>query len=205
LNNPAASCGNLSKNTVTANIFLILPVDLLPLTAIRENQRVKLYWGTESESNSRNFEIERSGDGRNFIVLKPMPASGNSVSRINYTTYDDTPLPDKNFYRVKAISLDGTFTYTNIALVKNLIAGFEVNTYPNPVRDKFILEIIAAAKGIGNIEIISANGSTVGKQKINWQKGINVETIDMRNLSSGVYYIKIISGTGTITTKAIKM
>ncbi|HET6995830.1 MAG TPA: zinc-dependent metalloprotease family protein, partial [Chitinophagaceae bacterium] len=78
LNNPSTRCGNLSKNSVAVSIFMVLPVKLLPLTAVWDNQDVKLYWSTAQETGSKNFEIERSGDGQNFTFLKSIPAAINS-------------------------------------------------------------------------------------------------------------------------------
>jgi hypothetical protein len=204
-NNPGARCGNLSKNNVPVNILVIRPIELRPLTAIEEGSGVKLYWGTESESGSKHFEIERSTDGKNFVKIHTLPAAGKSIARINYTDYDETPSSGDNSYRVKALNLDGTFKYTNIATIKKLTQGLAMNSYPNPVKDKLVIELIAADNGTGTIEVISANGSTVGRKKLNWKTGMNIENIDMQVLAPGVYYIKLISGKDIITIKALKM
>jgi hypothetical protein len=205
LNNPSARCGNLSKNNVAVNIFVVLPVRLLPLTAVWENQEVKLYWSTASETGSKSFEIERSGDGQAFTFLQSTPASLNSNSRINYISSDPAPLTEKNFYRIKAVDLDGKFVYSNIALVKKMAGGFEIKLYPNPARDKSTMEILASGNGSGDMELIGINGSSIYKKKLIWKKGINVETLDMQNIAAGIYYIKITSQTNIITQKIIKI
>ena len=204
-NNPSAMCGNLSKNLVPVNISVVLPVRLLPLTAVKDGSQVKLYWSTETEINSREFEIERSTDGVNFTTIKVHPASVNSQSRVNYTTIDDNPLPGNNYYRVKANSLDGSISYTNIAMVRNDWKGFVVNTYPNPVKEKLLMEVITTENTVARMEISSANGSRVLLRSIKLSKGINTSSFDMQSLPAGLYYIKLSSSSGTTTAKIVKL
>lgn len=204
-NTPSTRCGNLSKNNVSVNIINVLPVKLLPLTAVWEGQQVKLYWATATEEGSKNFVIERSGDGQTFIPLKTIPAAVNSTSRINYITYDPAPLSGRNFYRIKAVDLDEKYVYSNIALVKKIISGFEIKVYPNPITDLGTIEILASGNGSAALEIFGANGSSIHKEKLTWKKGINVETFDMQKLPAGIYYIKISSETNMITQKIIKI
>jgi hypothetical protein len=205
LNNPASRCGNLSKNTVTVNVLNVLPVKLLPLTAVWEGSTVKLYWATAQETGSKNFEIERSADGQHFNLLKTVPAAMNSDSRTNYTTDDAAPLAGNNFYRVKAVDLDEKYSYSNIAVVRKLGTEFELKFYPNPAHTQTTIELLASRNGSANMELINANGSTIYKKVLNWKKGMNVETVDMRLLPAGIYYIRIVTETDIVSQKLVKI
>lgn len=206
-NNPATRCGNLSKNAVSVNVFVPLPVQLLPLTAVWESANsVKLYWSTATESNSSHFEIERSADGINFTTLHTVPAAFVSNARINYTSIDANPLNTTAYYRVKAVDIDGKFSYTNIATVTPQQSDrLRWSVYPNPVREQGTLEIVAGKTGQGDLILINAAGAVVRRTTLRWQRGVNVENISLKGLAAGVYYVQLRDGIEVLTLKITKL
>lgn len=205
--NPTTHCGNLSKNAVTVNVFVPLPVQLLPLTAAWESaSTVKLYWATAAESNSSHFEIERSADGINFTTLHSVPAAFVSNSRLNYTTTDANPLSVRAYYRVKAVDIDGKFSYTNIASVTPEQSGkLRWSVYPNPTKDQGTLEILADKNGQGDLILINGAGAVVLRSQLRWQKGMNVETINLKGFAPGIYYVQLRDGNEVLTLKITKL
>ncbi len=206
-NNPATRCGNLSKNSVTVNVFVPLPVQLLPLSAVWESANaVKLYWSTATESNSSHFEIERSADGINFTTLQTVPAAFISNARINYTTTDGSPLSTTAYYRVKAVDIDGKFSYTNIATVTPEQSGkLRWSVYPNPAREQGTLEIVANKTGQGELILINGAGAVVRQTQLRWQRGVNVESVNLKGLAAGIYYLQLRDGSEVLTLKITKL
>ncbi len=73
-----------------------------------------------------------------------------------------------------------------------------VSVYPNPASN--VLNI-ANAESLRNIAIVDLNGRTV---KSNSYNGVSDATIDISNLSAGMYMINISTDSGTQTQKIIK-
>lgn len=89
-----------------------LPVELSSFTAAYSNNQVSLRWTTASEKNSANFVVERSFDGETFSAVSELPAAGYSSSRREYAATDRGMRKGLNYYRLKQIDLDGTFSYS---------------------------------------------------------------------------------------------
>ena len=121
---------NTAANTVSVNVvpsdetfdwWVIvdkispLPVELLSFTAsLIENKIVSLDWVTSTEYNSDKFIIERSIDGINWEFLAEKKAAGRSQQPIQYQGFDNSPYLGINYYRLRQVDLDGSFTYSKI-------------------------------------------------------------------------------------------
>jgi hypothetical protein len=92
------------------------------------------------------------------------------------------------------------FSYTvgnNCALsIRDNVLASTVKLYPNPVKN--ILNLNSPVKTISKVEIYSV----IGKKVIEFNQGL--EKINIEELSSGIYLIKIISNDASFTTKFIK-
>ena len=73
---------------------------------------------------------------------------------------------------------------------------YEIQMYPNPARETLNLRIIDSEHTVVRLEIISTNGKVVYKAEI---KGDYQNKIDIGNLSSGLYYVRL------TTDKTIKI
>ncbi len=76
------------------------------------------------------------------------------------------------------------------------VPGFEIRLYPNPVRDYLYLE---TNMQIDFLELYTIDGSMVQRYT---QLGHN-DIIDIQNVDSGIYWVKVISKTETILTKLV--
>lgn len=87
---------------------------------------------------------------------------------------------------------DKTFRIDSSVLSVNSDQKSEIKIYPNPVS-----EILNLTEKVERIEITDQNGRFLKMQK-------NSKSIDVQNLASGIYYLKIINGQKTETKKFIK-
>jgi hypothetical protein len=98
-----------------------LPVFLLSFMAKAVNEPggpiVVCQWKTGNEENSAYFQVERSSDGRHFIPIATIKASGNSASVIDYNYTDHAPLSGLCYYRLKMVDMDGSVAYSSIIAV----------------------------------------------------------------------------------------
>lgn len=178
-----------------------LPVTLISFVAIKEGATAFLNWQTSSETNSDRFEVERGQYGKKWIFLGSVAAVGNKASR--YSFLDKSPMDGENLYRLKMIDHDETFAYSRI---QSLDFDFSLTNsvvvfYPNPVKDRLkIIEIDSGKRVNSKVQMYNSSGNLVQQSE-----NIPTDGIDIRNLSAGIYIVRIINADGSdIIKKVIK-
>ncbi|HEY0040214.1 MAG TPA: hypothetical protein VGB71_06090, partial [Flavisolibacter sp.] len=120
---------------------IILPITLFQFRGEDVNGMHKLFWATSTELNSSHFEIERSGDGTQFLYLSRLDAKGTNSNRTEYVAMDSVPLKGKNFYRLKMIDKDGSFKYSPVILLAKADMMISMTIYPVPVKQMLQVRI----------------------------------------------------------------
>ncbi len=190
--------GALSSATIAASG--VLPITGLVLKAERSQQSTMLNWTTRSEFNTSHFEIERSNDGSVFNVLGQLKAKGNSQSVSKYSFSDRDILNEYTYYRVKAIDLDGKYSHSNMVVVEGLNHN-SVFVYPT-IATNTIHIIHPKMAGRNSIEIYNLNGNKVAA--LLTEEGSSESTVNVTNLSAGLYIINYTNGTKNFKLKFIK-
>lgn len=134
-----------------------------------------------------------------------------------YTVDNETRFYVKNeddtIYRMWFTSFTGgstgdiTFKYEDVTTVlgyEEVTANFSFGMYPNPSIDKKITIVYDSNKDSNNqIEIYNIKGQKVYKKKLTNKKGFYNQTLDLNQLSRGMYLVKVKSGKNLITKKLI--
>ena len=177
------------------NNFVISQVDPLPVTLTsfslsKEEKNVRLNWNTTSETNSDQFEIQRSRDAKQWMKLGSIKAKGESSANLVYTYLDPQPGSGNNFYRLKMIDRDGTFAYSSIRNI-SLDGKESVTAYPNPSEGPVQVAIAnwKQVKSIAAVDIIGKKVFESGRLKS--------ETITVPHLNKGVNLLKILYDDGS--------
>ena len=96
----------------------VLPVELAYFNAsLYATNDVLVSWKTLTETNQVSFVIEHSTDGIHFESIYSLQNLGSTVVPQTYTYHHLNPIIGNNYYRLKQIEADGTFTYSTIKLV----------------------------------------------------------------------------------------
>jgi hypothetical protein len=99
-------------------------------TAKTNTDGILLEWKTGDESGIVKFDIERSAVTPNsFVFIKSLSALGNN----SYYSYQDNGVDFKSnssvyYYRLKCITSNGTYSYTNTITVVHTVSGIK-NTW----------------------------------------------------------------------------
>lgn len=189
-----------------------LPIELLSFNGNKQDKFNYLYWSSASEINSRYFELQRSIDGRVFNTISVIDAQGNSSVQINYS-YDDYNYSNLSYYRLKLVDLNGEFKYSNIVLIDrkednnngSLTSEGAFVYYPNPAKEKLNLKINSITEEKAEISIVDALGKECYRSIENVQEGTNAYALDLFELSRGVYYINVGTGTDNYQGKFVKI
>ncbi len=167
-----------------------LPLTLLSFTAAKNNDGVQLNFSTSHEQNTASFEIERSPDGIGFTPIGSLAAStatGGTTDN-NYSFPDNHPLSSINYYRLRMIDRDGTFTFSKIIAIA-FDTSSSLSLFPNPAKQVVNIQCQLPA-GQSLLEIHDAGGRLVQAMRLQSTGSLLTTSIDINDLAKGVYYIK---------------
>jgi predicted outer membrane repeat protein len=165
-----------------------LPVTLVDFTAKSVEQNVELTWHTTSEVDASHFEIEKSGNGKTWETLGTVDAHGAAAGNYAYT--DASRLYNINYYRLKMVDMDGSYSYSRMVSVHNRdnARQMQVSIYPNPV-SAGILTVSTSQAGTPVVTVYDLLGRKV---KVPILKNIEGELgLDVSRLSAGIYIISV--------------
>jgi hypothetical protein len=185
----AALANNLRFTLGTMNSAqTILPVEVLNFEAKPvENSYVELNWQTVSEINNDYFTIERSVEGSQWEVVGEVDGKGNSLGLEYYSMEDYNSYKGTSYYRLKQTDFDQQFSYSKIVVVNIDTENF-VNIYPNPTSG--IATITGNESALEGLIILNTSGQNVTGLTTFQRQGSERISINLANLSSGVYFVK---------------
>lgn len=117
----------------------VLPVKLLYFNVHVLEESIELKWATIMEEDFALFIIQRSADGLNYEDVGEVPGAGFNIYDIEsrYSFEDRVPLTGFNYFRLKAVDLDGSFEHFPVKAVK-LNGPKKIAVYPNPSSGEII-------------------------------------------------------------------
>ncbi len=191
-------------NTIT---FVVLPegtvnpdpgCGLLPLTwgevtAVQNEDRIKIGWETWTEDNTATFEIERSPNGESFVEIGEKSAMGQSNQNVDYVFYDAAPIPGASFYRIKQVDQDGASTYSYAVQTYFLHPDNWIKSvYPNPQFSG--REITIDVEATEGLEIRYTLFDCFGKEMVSGELAASKISIQTQGYSPGLYFLRLYSG-----------
>lgn len=182
-----------------------LPIKLIEFSAEPEEEiNVRLKWATASELNNHFFTVQRSVDGIAFVDLATLKGSGTTVLKHQYTFLDIHAIFGRSYYRLKQTDYDGVNNFSNVFAI-DLSDKFPLalNVYPNPIRDKLIIEIGRNLK-ISSLSILNSFGRTVEEIAVKTSGGIQIIEQDLSEYHTGFYLLKVVYEQRTKYIKLIK-
>lgn len=164
----------------------VLPIELLSFEAFPGKDDVKLKWKTATELNNSHFDIERSGDGRNYSKIGEVKGAGTTNQVISYVFTDDSPVSRQNYYRLKQVDFDGAYEYGPVEVV-TFGGSSDLTIFPNPVSPGSGINI--QGQKIRTVKIYNMLGQLV-VEKVYDRPQTSV-TISSANLAQGVYTTRV--------------
>jgi PKD repeat protein len=185
---------------VPDQVFAIsLPLTWLTFTVTKQNWQVLLAWSTASEQNNTGFEVQRSADGISYSTIGWVTGAGTTSHTTDYSFIDPQPVAGSNYYRLKQVDVNGTFSYSSVRKVE-FDAIVDVVLQPNPATSNITVRINQGV--VRRIKIMDAAGRMV------WEaNGFNqgMLSIPIDQYSKGIYFIEIMdSNNNRIIRKLVK-
>lgn len=182
-----------NADAFTANTGVVLPITLLSFNATKSNETALLNWKVEDATKFSHFELERSEAGpNNFNTVYSTTLKEKDGA---YTYQDKHPFTGVNYYRLKMVDQDGSFTYSPVSVL-DFSAKATIVVYPNPVSD--VLYINFPEQG-GSVRLYDISG----KEIVAELNGASIhQKINVSSLTAGIYTVLITSG-NVVTTHSI--
>jgi len=167
-----------------------LPIEWLSFEAQSKGLVVDLSWSTATEKNNRLFEVQRSTNGSDWLLLGTRKGAGNSAVERHYDFQDELPAEGLYYYRLKQVDENGTFAYSKIISVKNeSIQAFSIS--PNPSGNELRIQ---SPLTLNRVEVIDAGG----KLMLSLQQS---KKIDLNTLTNGMYTLIVYFENGKVSCK----
>ncbi len=148
-------------------------------------------WATSHEKNSAVFVIERSVDGFSFVAIGEEKAARYSENVREYSFIDFSTESERAFYRLKQIDEDGSFSYSDVTLVKNKNKNrytvYEMSSVN--VKDNFEFDLVSKIEGTMHYKLVNGRGKTIFSSKKAIHIGDNQIAFRFDDFPTGVYKI----------------
>lgn len=177
--------------------FTILPLQWTSFSATMQgNGSVLLNWIVAQSTGNKEFNIERSQDGVNWVPLGTILISNSSA----YAFTDFQPGAAMNYYRIRQVNDDGSGSYSPAKLV-NFKTNATVSCWPNPVSNIIFIQVpINTPNGNGNYAMLfDAAGRVLLKTIL--QRGTNSIALD--KMPAGNFELTIHLQNGELQSREI--
>jgi hypothetical protein len=196
VNNPSYTAGQLPSTATIGGV--ILPVNWLGFDAIKKGSDAVLSWKVANEEFNKNYEVQRSINGSDFVSIATInkTAAGNGIHNYEYTDQNiDNLGSEVVYYRLKQVDESFRSSLSEIRSLKINIGAKGIQMYPNPVKNGFYLNVpfTNTDQAKVGLTIMSGTGQVVQTREISSQQATNYY-YDIKNshLAPGDYYLKIV-------------
>ena len=178
-----------------------LPVVVTSFNSTVFSEHVQLSWVTESEHNSRHFNIYKSTDGRSFAFKAQIEAAGFSTSTKRYTFNDYDPVGGFNYYQLVEVDQNGQNYPFGI-----VSAEIEIPTSLSIIastKDAVVFLIKSNSTSKGELTVTDISGRQLARAELSLANGDNTVMLPL-NASGVLSVARFESSEGVIIKKFIK-
>ena len=169
-----------------------IPVSIISIKAALKKAAVQVSWEAREEHHLNLYEVERSTDGVNFQTIGLVFPWDNPEASNNYEFRDQHPLPGINYYRLRSINKDSSFTWSAIVPAGNAPRPINhISIMPNPVKGNMRALFSGLPKATYSLELRSVSGTLQLKRTINIQQAEQLEILDPGFAPPGIYWLTL--------------
>lgn len=170
----------------------VLPIHVLTVSAIRNNNEVIVNWQTNG-GETRLFDVQRSADGSAFSTIGSLKAT---TGQQDYRYADKQLLYQSNnlYYRIRETDMQDRVYYSSIVRLGSTGSQKQMSVFPNPAKGSITVSGQQLKDGTITLAIVDATGRRIKQQT--WQQGAGVfsRTVNIDELSPGIYWIELTGG-----------
>ncbi len=181
-----------------------LPARLLEFVGKSTEKGNLITWNTSSEANFSHFELEKSESLNSFSFITKINGNNNLTEKSEYKYLDILP-KNENYYRLKMVDIDGSFSYSKIIFLQKEAKSLAISQfYPNPSSEFAFIDFNSKRKDSYQITALDLTGRTLQFDLISLNEGEETIKYSINNLPKGLSIIQIQSEKETVYRKLIK-
>lgn len=186
---------NIDDVTVVKGTSLaVLPVAIQSFKAnLKADQTVQLDWQAATSTQHSHFIVEASSD------IEPVFKTIATVYEgMAFTALDIDPVYGNNYYRLRQVDKDGTYTYSKTIKI-NLNKNYGITFFPNPAQDVLTVKLKdAGTNKMLKLQIFDTHGKMVMTKDVVTETGYTEIILNVGKLSSQTYILKLTDSSGQI-------
>ena len=187
LSGPDISASNVPVSiTATAP----LPVRLEAFSATATSKGIHLAWRTAQETQTRDFTVERSSDGKEWDAIKTIAAEGSSAAGASYEYTDALAGAGLNYYRLAETDQSGSIIYSAVAEARTMLNTTAPKLFPNPNSSNIIHLSGLDDEGDWKLAVIETGAQFNSIVSVGNGQAILPE------MTSGLYFLRLYNSTG---------
>lgn len=174
----------------------LLPVEIVHFSADSKEGFVQLEWTTSSESQNREFRIERSGRDGQFTEIGVLNGAGTTNEPQAYHFEDYAAGNGTWYYRLRQIDYNGASSYSKVAgITGRSLKGnaFVSQVYPNPAYDQVTFQLAETEEqSTLEIQLFDLNGKLVASHSAGYGRTNFKVELDVTELETGLYLYRVL-------------
>lgn len=201
----AGNSGTMVKFTDPSAV----PVELISFKGVVEGNSVILNFTVANAINNAGFAVQRTKAGVEKWEEVSFIRGEGVCALCNYEYIDKDLLPGSYRYRLLQRDYDGTIT--TYPLLQTMAVGIITDyalyqNYPNPFNPSTVIRFALPVAGQVNLSVYNSLGEQVAVL-INetMEAGAHEINFEPKQMSSGTYFYKLVSGNYTMTRKLVLM
>ncbi len=145
------------------------------------------------EFNSSDISIANIYTWENGIMIEPMM---DGMAEVTLTARDSEGLTAETTFTLNIGTITG---------IEDVEGSSETKVYPVPTSGPLNIVLGSDIEGEVNISIIDVAGLTQYQTSVNKMSGEHIERLNISNMPSGIYLVKITSAKGDIVKRVVKI
>lgn len=179
-----------------------LPLTLVKFTGQSAGHTNLLEWRTSQETNTKEFQVERSVNGNGFDHIGTVKASVNTTTETVYRFNDDKGIVGGTYvYRLKMVDIDDHYTYSHSISLK-IKDPADVEIVGNPFSNS--IKIKTARNAIASLRLMDITGRTIVQRNVTQTSGGIIEMNVDPSLTRGVYLLETVVNNQKTVYKLVK-
>ena len=171
--------------------FRYLPVTLKEFTGNLYHSKAILNWKMATQSDVKTFVVERKSNN-SFRAIGNVYVPVDPPADAAYTFKDAQPASGANYYRLKIVKYNNTYSYSNVVALGSDKTDIPFTVYPNPVQDIFTVDFNTPAGHVYNIRLMNLYNQPLNEITHSGDSGNKAVMAKRGEMAPGVYILKVI-------------
>jgi hypothetical protein len=179
------------------NNAFVLPVRFIEIRLTVTTTSNIVAWTVADELNVKEYIVERSVDGVNFVAAGTVAYRDNGGGQQTYS-FNDAPTLGSNgtvYYRIRQVDIDGRFMISKVVFYKAGQNKTGLTVLRNPVvNNEIMLNISAERQGSAELQLLNIKGRVLLVQKQSISNGNTTMRLAGSGgyFANGIYFVKAI-------------